>query len=166
MLCTSCSILCAVYCGVFVDLGSSAVKCTHKFHFSPFVGDACDGDQDSDGVSNLNDNCRLVSNSGQEHVQLAYDAKGKYTIQSVRPSISQSIRPTVSQSVRPLVSQSIRQSVNQSIRQPVNLTVSQSVSQSVLLAGGQTIDQQAVSESVSQSVSPSGRWSINRPTGS
>ena len=105
MLCTSCSIFCAVYCRVFVDSGSSAVKCTHKFHFSPFVGDACDDDQDGDGVSNLNDNCRLVSNSGQEHVQLAYDAKGKYATQSVRPSISQSIRPSVNQSINQSVSQ-------------------------------------------------------------
>ena len=41
------------------------------------TGDACDDDQDGDGVSNLDDNCRLVSNSGQEHEKLAYDAKGK-----------------------------------------------------------------------------------------
>lgn len=43
-----------------------------------FVGDACDDDQDGDGISNLDDNCRLVSNPGQEHVNLAYDAKGVY----------------------------------------------------------------------------------------
>ena len=43
------------------------------------VGDACDDDQDGDGVSNIDDNCRLVNNSGQEHVNLAYDAKGKFT---------------------------------------------------------------------------------------
>ncbi len=43
-----------------------------------FVGDACDDDQDGDGVSNLDDNCRLVSNPGQEHANLAYDAKGFY----------------------------------------------------------------------------------------
>ena len=43
-----------------------------------FVGDACDDDQDGDGISNLDDNCRLVSNPGQEHVNLAYDAKGFY----------------------------------------------------------------------------------------
>ena len=42
-----------------------------------FAGDACDDDQDGDGVSNLEDNCRLVSNSGQEFVELAFDAKSK-----------------------------------------------------------------------------------------
>ena len=41
-----------------------------------FLGDACDGDQDGDGVSNHDDNCRLISNAGQEHVKLNYDAKG------------------------------------------------------------------------------------------
>lgn len=41
------------------------------------AGDACDDDQDNDGVSNLDDNCRLVSNAGQEHEKLAYDAEGK-----------------------------------------------------------------------------------------
>ena len=41
-----------------------------------FAGDACDDDQDGDGVSNLEDNCRLVSNSGQESVKLAFDAEG------------------------------------------------------------------------------------------
>lgn len=45
---------------------------------SVVVGDACDDDQDGDGVSNVDDNCRLVSNPGQEHVNLAYDAKGFY----------------------------------------------------------------------------------------
>ena len=43
-----------------------------------FVGDACDDDQDGDGISNLDDNCRLVSNPAQEHFNLAYDAKGSY----------------------------------------------------------------------------------------
>ena len=42
----------------------------------PSVGDACDDDQDGDGISNIDDNCRLVSNPAQEHVNLAYDAKG------------------------------------------------------------------------------------------
>ena len=42
-----------------------------------FLGDACDDDQDGDNVSNNDDNCRLVSNAGQEHVNLNYDAKGK-----------------------------------------------------------------------------------------
>ena len=40
------------------------------------TGDACDEDQDADGVTNLDDNCRLVANPGQEHVHLAYDAMG------------------------------------------------------------------------------------------
>lgn len=48
-----------------------------------FVGDACDDDQDGDGVSNLDDNCRLVSNPGQEHANLAYDAKGFYLVSFV-----------------------------------------------------------------------------------
>ena len=55
-----------------------------------FAGDACDDDQDGDGVSNLNDNCRLVSNLGQEHVKLAYNAKGEKEIrQLVIQSVSQ-----------------------------------------------------------------------------
>ena len=45
---------------------------------SIFVGDACDDDQDGDGISNFDDNCRLVNNTGQEHINLAYDAKGFY----------------------------------------------------------------------------------------
>ena len=61
-----------------------------------FAGDACDDDQDGDGVSNLNDNCRLVNNSGQEHVKLAYDAKGKKTNQAIRQSVSLSFSLSVS----------------------------------------------------------------------
>ncbi|XP_022792613.1 uncharacterized protein LOC111331710 [Stylophora pistillata] len=41
------------------------------------IGDACDDDQDNDNVGNHDDNCRLVSNAGQEHVNLNYDPRAR-----------------------------------------------------------------------------------------
>ena len=92
---------------------------------SLFAGDACDDDQDGDGVSNLSDNCRLVSNSAQEHVKLAYDAKGKYVSWSVswlvgRSDSRQSVSRSVDQSVSQLVS---RRSVGRSVSRPVSQSV-------------------------------------------
>lgn len=39
-------------------------------------GDACDDDQDNDGIPNIRDNCAMVSNPLQEHDKLSYDVKG------------------------------------------------------------------------------------------
>lgn len=39
-------------------------------------GDACDDDQDNDGIPNIRDNCAMISNPLQEHDQLFYDVKG------------------------------------------------------------------------------------------
>ncbi|KAK3740783.1 hypothetical protein QZH41_001242 [Actinostola sp. cb2023] len=41
------------------------------------TGDDCDDDQDNDGKTNLQDNCPLVANPGQEHVQRTYDVKAR-----------------------------------------------------------------------------------------
>ena len=43
-----------------------------------FEGDDCDDDQDNDLINNVEDNCPLVANTGQEHVQRTYDVKGEY----------------------------------------------------------------------------------------
>lgn len=40
-------------------------------------GDACDDDQDNDGIPNIWDNCPMISNPNQEHHKLSYDDKGK-----------------------------------------------------------------------------------------
>lgn len=40
-------------------------------------GDACDDDQDNDGIPNIRDNCPMISNPNQEHHKLFYDVKGK-----------------------------------------------------------------------------------------
>lgn len=40
-------------------------------------GDACDDDQDNDGIPNIRDNCPMISNPNQEHHKLSYDDKGK-----------------------------------------------------------------------------------------
>jgi len=39
-------------------------------------GDACDDDQDNDGIPNIRDNCAMVGNRLQEHDKLSYDVKG------------------------------------------------------------------------------------------
>ena len=53
-------------------------KCptNHFGHFASTSGDACDDDQDGEGVPNIRDNCPLVSNAGQQHVNLHYDVTG------------------------------------------------------------------------------------------
>lgn len=63
---------------VLTNIYSFTESSEYKFSsLNEFLGDACDDDQDGDNVSNNDDNCRLVSNAGQEHVNLNYDAKGK-----------------------------------------------------------------------------------------
>lgn len=66
---------------VLTNIYSFTESCEYKLSsLNEFLGDACDGDQDGDNVGNKDDNCRLVSNAGQEHVNLNYDAKGKYHV--------------------------------------------------------------------------------------
>lgn len=40
------------------------------------LGDACDDDQDDDGIPNIRDNCPMINNPHQEHDKLSYDVKG------------------------------------------------------------------------------------------
>jgi len=50
---------------------------TNQISYIALQGDACDDDQDNDGIPNIQDNCAMISNPLQEHGKLSYDAKGK-----------------------------------------------------------------------------------------
>lgn len=42
------------------------------------LGDACDDDSDDDGISDNEDNCRLVRNPDQSHLNVTFDEIGWY----------------------------------------------------------------------------------------
>lgn len=44
------------------------------------TGDACDDDSDGDGVLDADDNCPLVRNPDQNHLNLTFDALGRFSI--------------------------------------------------------------------------------------
>ena len=52
--------------------------CSVQRYCASLSGDPCDDDQDNDGVSNIRDNCPLISNPGQNHTKLHYDIRGLY----------------------------------------------------------------------------------------
>lgn len=51
------------------------IKEQHYNFRSP--GDACDDDSDNDGVPDTGDNCPLVHNPDQSHLNLTFDAIGR-----------------------------------------------------------------------------------------
>ena len=55
----------------------SKMSYTNYTSYVALQGDACDDDQDNDGIPNIRDNCAMISNPLQEHDKLSYDAKGK-----------------------------------------------------------------------------------------